>query len=200
MSAPTNQIRQAYDQAVTAYNQDRVHLRTQKYVTQFINELPPQAEVLDLGCGAGTPVDDLILKKGHLVTGLDISAEQLKLARHNCPRAAYILRDLTTLHEHEFQVDGIVCMYTIFHLPRKMHGEWLKILASYLVEGGSLLISFGERDFEGWHDFFGQKIWSSQYSSVKNSELLTAAGFEIKRDEIDTSGREQHQIVLARKK
>jgi hypothetical protein len=57
----------------------------------------------------------------------------------------------------------------------------------------------GDRDFEGIHDFYGVKMWSSHYAPAKNSQLVTQAGFEILLDEVDTSGREKHQIILAKK-
>ncbi len=200
MSDFSSQIRQVYDQAAQVYGQDRQHLRTAKYVTKFLQLLKPRSTILDLGCGAGVPVDDLLLKKGHLVLGLDISPEQIRRARRFSPQAEYQVRDISTLKRNEYQMDGVVCLYTLFHLPRKIHGEWLKVIASYLPPGGPLLISCGEKNFEGWHDFYGFKMWSSQFAPPINRQLLAEAGFSIHLDEMDTSGRETHQIVLATKK
>lgn len=198
-TAPTQQIHLAYNQAFAAYNRDRQRIHTQKYLTKFLNFLKPQSHVLDLGCGAGAPVDDVILKRGHLLTGLDFSEQQLAQARRNCPTGEFVLRDLSTLQPNEYQVDGIVCLYTLFHLPRKHHARWLKTIATYLEPGQPLLISFGEKDFEGWHEFYGQEMWSSQFAPSKNRQLLAQAGFTIELDEIDRSNFEAHQIVLASK-
>ncbi len=199
MSDTRDLIRKAYNQTTKAYNQDRQHFRTQKYLTKFLELLPPQSEVLDLGCGAGTPIDDQIIKKGHLLTGIDFSASQLALARRDCPAGRYLQQDIALLKPFEFSTNAIICLYTLFHLQRETHGEWLKTISSFLPENGLLLISMGESDFEDWHDFYGQQMWSSQFGPNKNRQLLAEAGFEILVDEIDRSNQEAHQIILARK-
>ena len=192
-------IRQAYDQTTKAYNLDRQHFRTQKYLTRFLELIPKQSSVLDLGCGAGFPIDDQVLKKGHLLTGIDFSPSQLVLARKNCPTAEYLQKDIALLKPNEFSVDAIICLYTLFHLSRATHAQWLQTIASYLPKNGYILISMGEADFEGWHDFYGQQIWSSQFGPQTNREMLAAAGFEIVLDEIDQSNHEKHQIIIAQK-
>lgn len=198
--APTAAIRQVYNQTVTAYNVDRAKLRTQKYLTKFLDHLSPQSHILDLGCGSGTPIDDVILKKGHLLTGLDFAEQQLVQARKHCPTGQFILRDLTTLQPNEFTTDGIICLYTLFHLPRHTHAAWLKTIASYLATDAPLLISMGDKNFEGWHEFHGQQIWSSHFGPATNRQMLIEAGFELEIDEIDRSNFEAHQIVLAIKR
>lgn len=190
-------IQQVYDQTVKSYNQSRDELRTQRYLTRFIQYLPKQAHVLDLGCGAGIPIDDVLLKRGFLVTGLDFSSQQLNLARRNCPRAEYIQQDLDTLKPHQFATDGIVCLYTIFHLPRIHHAEWLRTISTFLPPNAPLLISMGDQAFEGWHTFHGQEVWSSHFGPTENRTMLRSAGFTIELDEIDRSGRENHHLIIA---
>lgn len=192
-------IQRVYDQTVKRYNQSRAELRTQRFVTRYMQYLPKQAHVLDLGCGAGVPVDDVLIKRGFLVTGLDFSAQQLALARRNCPRADYQQLDLAELTDHQFSVDGIICLYTIFHLPRLQHAQWLKTIGTYLPKNAPLLISMGDQPFEGWHEFHGEEIWSSHFGPTENRAMLQAAGFSIELDEIDRSGRENHHILIALK-
>jgi len=58
----------------------------------------------------------------------------------------------------------------------------------------------GSTEWEGTEDnFHGVKMFWSHYGSKKNSEIIKNAGFEILLDEIDTSGGEKHQIIMARK-
>lgn len=192
-------IQRVYDQTVKRYNQSRDELRTQRYLTRFMQYLPKQAHVLDLGCGAGIPIDDVLIKRGYLVTGLDFSAQQLVLARHNCPRAAYQQLDLAELTNDQFSADGIVCLYTIFHLPRVQHAQWLKTISTYLPKNAPLLISMGDQPFEGWHEFHDQEIWSSHFGPTENRTMLKDAGFTIELDEIDRSGRENHHLLIALK-
>ncbi|HCC84653.1 MAG TPA: hypothetical protein DEP87_03140 [Candidatus Pacebacteria bacterium] len=196
----TRQIIQAtYDRVAPIYNQDRFNLKTDNYLRQFWRLLPPQSLVLDLGCGDGLSAAVPLVEQGHQVIGWDFSATQLQLAKKNCSTGQFFQRDIATIKPHELSVAGAACLFTLFHISRTQHGQWLKTLASFLPVGGPLLITLGDCEFEGWHAFYGQKIWSSQFGPEKNRLLLEAAGFEILIDELSTSGAERHQIVLATK-
>ena len=192
-------VRDGYDRMANKYLSERDKLKTAKYLQQLMKYLPKNANVLDLGCGAGVPVDDILIKAGHEVLGLDISKEQIKLARKNCPRGDYAVADIAELKENEYQMDGIVCFYTLFHLPRTQHKNLLTIMRSFLRKNGMLLVTMGDREFEGKHVMHGEEMWSSQFGTTKNAQLVTGAGFEILLNEIDNSGGERHQIILARK-
>ncbi|NCN44943.1 MAG: hypothetical protein COU63_02425 [Candidatus Pacebacteria bacterium CG10_big_fil_rev_8_21_14_0_10_36_11] len=191
--------RKAYNQMASRYFGERGQLRSDVYVRRFEGVLPRQAMVLDVGCGAGVPVDDYLIKKGHLVTGIDISETQIQLARKNCPRGAYFVRDLLSLKDREFQVDGIICVYTLFHLPKENHLDLLRLFSSFLSVGGKLLISMGVDDFEGEHELHGERVWSSHYDANRNRELVQMAGFELLMDKVDRTGNEEHLFVLASK-
>lgn len=192
-------IRDGYDKIAQTYLVNRDRLKSGKYVSQLLKYLPKQSTILDLGCGAGVPVDDILLKAGHSVIGMDISPEQIKLARKHCPRGEYLVGDISSLQKNEYSVEAVLSFYTIFHTPRANHGSLLKILASYLNRGGLLLITMGDREFEGEHELHGTKMWSSQFGTAKNRNLVESAGFKIITDELDNSGGERHQIILAEK-
>lgn len=194
-----NLVRDGYDKIASVYLQNRDRLKSGKYVSQLLKYLPKQSTILDLGCGAGVPVDDILLKSGHSVIGIDISSEQIKLARKNCPRGQYMVGDISELSQGEYEVEAVISFYTIFHTPRGNQGKLIKTIASYLKKGGLLLITMGDREFEGEHELHGTKMWSSQFGTAKNRSLVESAGFKIITDELDNSGGERHQIILAEK-
>ncbi len=194
-----NIVRDGYDKVASVYLANRDRLKSGKYIQQLLKYLPKKSRILDLGCGAGVPVDDTLLKAGHTVVGIDISNEQIKLARKKCPEGEYQVGDIRELREGEYKAEAVVSFYTIFHISRDKQAGILKIMASYLVSGGWLLITMGDRKFEGEHILHGVKMWSSQYGTAKNRQLVEQAGFKIILDEIDVSGGERHQIILAQK-
>lgn len=194
-----NLVRDGYDKMAQAYLASRDRLKSGKYIQQLVKYLPKNASVLDLGCGAGIPVDDLLLKAGHSVIGIDISHEQIKLARKNCPRGQYLIGDIQDLEMGEYRVDAVISFYTIFHTPKDSHGKLLRVVASFLKKGGYLLVTMGDREFEGEHELYGAKMWSSQHGTAKNRSLVESAGFKIIIDELDYSGGERHQIIMAEK-
>lgn len=192
-------VKTGYNQVAAAYNRDRDLLKSGRYINKLLQLLRPGSRILDLGCGAGIPVDQELIKKGHLVTGLDISETQIALAKKNCPDGEFIVKDMAGLQKGEYQVDAVVSFYAIFHLFRNQHAKLLHTMASFLPKNGLILITMGDHDFEGTHNFYGTKMWSSHYAPAKNTELVKQAGFKILIDEIDTSGRERHQVILAQK-
>lgn len=192
-------VKKSYDRIANVYLQSRDRLKTGKYVQRLLKYLPKKSTILDLGCGAGVPVDDIFLKAGHSVIGIDNSGEQIKLARKNCPAGDFLLGNIAQLKEKEYQVEAVVSFYTIFHTPRETQGKTFQIIASYLKKGGMLLVTMGDREFEGTHILHGVPMWSSQYGTIKNRKLIEDAGFKILTDEIDLSGGERHQVILGQK-
>lgn len=192
-------IKDGYDKVASTYLVNRDRLKSGKYVQQLLKLLPKKSTILDLGCGAGIPVDDMLIKAGHFVTGIDISSEQIKLARKNCRGGDYVVGDILRLKENEYQVKAVVSFYTLFHFSRSDHLRLIRIFASYLSTDGILLITMGDREFEGPHTLHGVAMWSSQYGTVKNLELVKSAGFKILSNEIDTSGGERHLVIMAQK-
>ncbi len=195
----TNVVRDGYDQIARVYLADRNRLGSGKYVQKLLKLLPKHSTVLDLGCGAGVPIDDVLLKAGHEVIGIDISNEQIKLARAYCPRGRYIVGDIADLEEGTYQVDAVISFYTLFHIPRTEQAKALKIIASFLPKGGMLLLTMGDREFEGSHILHSVPMWVSQYGTIKNKMLVEKAGFKIVFSEMDSSGGEHHQILMAEK-
>ncbi|MBP9669791.1 class I SAM-dependent methyltransferase [Candidatus Woesebacteria bacterium] len=196
----SNLVRDGYDKIAKTYLASRDRLKSGKHVSQLLKRLPKQSTILDLGCGAGVPVDDILLKAGHEVIGIDISSEQIKLARKSCPRGQFLVGDVSELSMDEYDVQAVISFYTIFHTPREEHSKLLKTFASYLKKGGLLLITMGDREFEGGHELHGEKMWSSQFGTAKNRSLVESAGFKIITDELDNSGGERHQVIFAEKR
>lgn len=192
--------RDGYNKIATMYMEQRGRLRSEKYVRQLLKYLPKQSTVLDLGCGGGAPVDDLLLKAGHRVIGIDLSPKMIEMARKLCPRGQYLVGDIRELSEGEYSVQVVVSFYTFFHIPREEQARLLKTIASFLPKGGILLITMGDREFEGTHQMHGEEMWASQYGTERNRRMVEAARFKVILDEIDASGGERHQIILGEKR
>lgn len=188
-----------YNKIAKRYSLSRNQFKNLKYLEKLNSLLKPNSRILDLGCGAGKPIDEFFINHGHKIIGIDISSEQVKLAKKNIPAGSFKIKDIASLKENEFEVEAVVSFYTIFHLPRKKHQKLFKIINSFLRAGGLLLITMGTSDWEGTGDFYKTQMYWSHYGPEKNRKIIEEAGFEIIFDKIDTSGGEKHQITLARK-
>lgn len=192
-------VREGYNKAAENYSSDRNQFKNDKYLDKFI-ELLKQDTVLDIGCGSGVPIDKYLIDRGFKIIGIDISEKQIELAKKKVPEANYEVKDMSELKHEEYQVDGVVSTYAVFHTPREEHQELFNKINSFLPKGGIILVTMGAGEWEGTEDdFHGAKMWWSHYGPEKNREIVKNAGFEIILDEIDTGNNESHQIIIARK-
>lgn len=193
------QVLSAYERLGKKYLDYRRALKSDAYVKMFLRQLDKRSSVLDVGCGVGSPVDDILTKAGHEVVGIDLSPSLIELARKLVPGASYHTQDMRNLRMGEYVVDGIVCLYAIFHIPRSEHKRMLETFASFLPTGGWILISMGDRAYEGVHEMYGVESYSSQWGSVENRRIVESVGFKIHFEEFATSNGERHQMMLAQK-
>ncbi len=186
-----------YDQIADAYLAERRQFKNHTYLHWLIDELPRGSTVLDIGCGAGMPIDEFLIKHGYLVWGFDVSKKQIELARKLVPRASFGVKDMADLEFDEYEVDAVVAFYAIFHIPREQHLDLLKKIRSYLQPGGLLLITMSTKNFESDVKFHGTTLHFSSYDAETNKKMVKEARFEIKFAELDLTGRERHLVVLA---
>ena len=195
-----DKVKKGYNKIAKTYSKGRDKFNNDRYLEKLHGLMKPHSTILDIGCGSGKPVATFFTSRGHKVIGLDISKEQVKLAKLNVPSGQFEIRDMSTLSKGEFSVDVVVSLYAIFHIPRELHLEMLKKINSFLPESGLLLITMGSSDWEGSNkDFFGAEMYWSQYGREKNSEIVKEAGFELLMDEVADIGGEQPQVMLGRK-
>jgi cyclopropane fatty-acyl-phospholipid synthase-like methyltransferase len=190
-------VRKQYNKIADEYLKHRNLFKNDKYLEILINLLPTGATILDIGCGAGIPVDKYLSEKGFKVIGIDISDRQIELATKNVPTGIFERKDMLKLKEKEYSVDAVISFYAIFHTPRKKHLDLFKKIKTFLPKGGIILVTMGCADWEGRNkDFFGGEMEWSYYDAEKNKNIIQKAGFKIIFDEIDRSGGEKHLIVI----
>jgi ubiquinone/menaquinone biosynthesis C-methylase UbiE len=162
--------------------------------------LPPNAAVLDAGCGAGVPFT-LWLSERFCVTGADISGEQLKLARQRVANATFLQQDMIALDVPPAAFDAVTCFYALIHIPRDQHARVLANFYRALKPNQYLLLITGNGDLPGDADkFFGAEMYWSHFDRATSLKMIRNAGFEIIWDKVVSdrpSG--EHVLVLAQK-
>ncbi len=78
-----------------------------RMLVEFSARLKPGARVLDIGCGAGVPATKSLAAR-FVVTGLDISGEQIARARRNVPGATFVVGDVGAVDFPDRSFDGVV--------------------------------------------------------------------------------------------
>ena len=151
-----------------------------KYLDALARGLPAGAAILELGCGAGEPMTR-VLSGQFRVVGLEISPNQLALARTNAPVAALLRGDMAQLPFRDGRFDGVAAFYSMTHVPRAEHPALLGEIARVLRPGGLLVITTGSSDTPDWHeeDWLGAPSFFSHYDGASNTRLVAQAGFEV---------------------
>jgi SAM-dependent methyltransferase len=147
--------------------------------------IPRGADVLELGCGAGIPMTARIAGGRH-VTGIDISPEQIRRARHNVPDATFRVGDMTALEWPEASVDAVVAFYSLTHVPRDDQPALLRRIHDWLRPGGAFVASFGVEDDPGTveADWLGVDMYFSHFSARRNRRLVGEAGLVVERADV----------------
>jgi len=126
--------------------------------------------VIELGCATGHPVGAYLSHIPDIAyKGFDVSPSQIKVAKKefsNVGDCFFVGELLDTLKTTESEsVDGILMLYTLFHLPRTLHAQVLSEAHRVLCPGGQLLFTIGSDNGEGVNcDWMGTKMYWSQFS------------------------------------
>ena len=200
-------VQEGYDRIAEKYiawvESDRSETRT-RYTQVLLDGLPPGASVLDLGCGAGGPTTRALAGRFD-VTGIDISAQSIALARQNVPGARFIESDMADLDLPPGSFDGVVAFYSTIHVPRQEQPALLARIASWLRPGGLMVMTMGihsiQTDYD--EDFLGVPMYWSSFDAETNERLVTDAGLQIVSAQQETEEEDGQAVtflwIVARK-
>ena len=166
---------------------------------KLAHDLPARGKALDLGCGAGVPITQWLAQR-FAVTGVDISARQLELARQHVPGVTLVKADMSTIDFPPGSFAVVVAFHAIIHVPRVEQPPLVSRIHRWLRPGGRFLATWAvsawegeEENWEGW----GAPMWWSHYDAGTNLALLRDAGFLIQSAETHTSDGESWLWILA---
>ncbi|RUR84643.1 class I SAM-dependent methyltransferase [Chlorogloeopsis fritschii PCC 9212] len=158
----------SYDWLFPSVFYQAIHKRLLEYVN-----LPPQANVLDLGCGTGRLLNRLADRFPDLRgTGLDLSSQMLRVARRSNrhhPRLIYIEGKAESLPFADGQFDAVFNTISFLHYPepKQVFAE----VARVLKEGGSFYLA--DTSIPNQAELqFKQIIGGIRLYSQNNRELL----------------------------
>ena len=129
MQEPEQKINKSLRSIQETYNEIAAEFDVTRYkpwpqTVEFIDELPDNSTVLDLGCGNGRNILYLAsLSRGFRIFGLDFSTHLLRIAKEKIKELGlkhsveFILGDVIQLPFASSSLDGIIYVATLHHLP-----------------------------------------------------------------------------------
>jgi SAM-dependent methyltransferase len=193
------QTQSVYERHAGGWDRNRhKHLVERDWFDRFFARLRPAGCILDLGCGAGKPLAEFVLKSGFDLTGIDYSVPMLDLARSRYPTAEWIhgdMRDMRSLLHRHF--DGIFSWDGTFHLSREEQRQLLVDIAAQLKPGGTVMLTVGSWDGEVIGTVEGEPVYHSSLSPEEYQERLDVLGFYDINFVAEDPDCDMHSVVLA---
>jgi len=173
------QIRELNQRFYTSFAQDfsDTRQRIQPGVASILDQVGPEASVLDLGCGNGSAAAGLAAR-GHSgeYAGLDASAELVAIAgESSChPRARFLAADLCE-PDWDAALQGpfehIFCFAVLHHIPgENLRARVVKRAAALLQDGGSMWVS----------------VWNFMASERLKARILPWSAIDIEEREVES--------------
>ena len=162
-SSPHDSTTQVVLQTIDAYERSAAdclarwskrRLRSAPLLTEWLNHLPVDARLLDLGCGGGQDASNF-RQRGYRVVGLDRTNALLLAGRRRDPSLPLVLADLRQLPFQETSFDGLWAAASLMHLPKPVARRILTDLCSLVRPGGFLAatVTYGVKSgivTDGW--------------------------------------------------
>ncbi|MFD6289291.1 class I SAM-dependent DNA methyltransferase [Streptomyces sp. NPDC060205] len=154
--------------------------------------------VADLGCGPGH-VTSLLDSLGLDVSGIDLSAEMIAIARAARPDLRFEVGSMTALDLPDGTLAGAMARYSIIHTPPEQLPTVCAEFHRVLAPGGHLLLAFQAHDDpSALAESFDHKValayrWSPDHMAA----LLTEAGFKEKARLVRAPMEDERQFPQA---
>jgi ubiquinone/menaquinone biosynthesis C-methylase UbiE len=210
-------VKESYDATAKEYAarftkaDDPVRLGYLRRLVQLLQD-KDTAKMLELGCGAGIPATRFVLQNEKPiihVTGNDISAGQLDLARSNLAdyedRLDLLEGDMLALAFPDSTFDVVTGFYSIIHLPREEQTQIMHKIFRWLKPGGLFLANFGVEELptfeqDRWLDHEkGWMFWSG-WGGDASLKMVKDVGLDVLlQEKQQDQGDAEFMWVLASK-
>jgi SAM-dependent methyltransferase len=172
-----------------------------EWLRPVLEELPPGARILDLGCGCGVP-DDALLSERFRVTGVDLSDVQIERARRLVPHATFRRADMTSVAFPHRSFDAVLAFHSIIHVPLPRQPPLFRRILRWLVPGGVFVAILGASRWEGteagWLGSNAAMYWSHADARTY-ARWLEEAGFDVVSHRFVPEGDGGHELFWTRK-
>ncbi len=172
----------------------------------FLKSIPPESEILDLGCGTGIPFGKYTADRGFKLTGIDFSEEMITMAEQNVPQGTFKVQSMEKLKGYE-KYDAIFASYSLQLLSPSSFLKVTELCSKILKHDGLFYLSLNESKTKhgDYAVFMGERMFFRDYSeeeltSVFNRNRLIKLAVDRSIEDSETFGREYMLEMIFRKK
>lgn len=110
-------------------------------VRKWARTLPRGSSVIDLGCGPGFPITEVLVTEGLNVFGVDGSPSFVEAFRRNLPNTPVVCEAVEDSRFFDRTFDGVLAWGLIFLLAPEDQRRVIQRMADILAPGGRLLFT-----------------------------------------------------------
>jgi SAM-dependent methyltransferase len=152
-------------QLITGRRTTRVGADT---ITAWLQTLAPGAAVLDLGCGSGVPVSELLQSAGFQVYGVDASPTLVAEFQRQFPAAKVVCEAVEESAFFNRRFSAVVAIGLLFLLTPEVQYRLIHKVGQVLTPGGQFLFT-SPSQIGRWED-----AWTGRESVSLGAEAYTA--------------------------
>jgi SAM-dependent methyltransferase len=160
-------------------------------MAEWSRVLPEGATVLDLGCGTGVPISQVLMRRGLQVYGVDASPSMIGAFRARFPGVPVQCASVEESDLFGRTFDAVVAWGLFFLLDPGVQRRLIAKIGPVLNSGGWLLFT-AHREFLSWNDAMTDRASVSLgYEAYR--EAIEAAGMTIVETRLDEG--ENHYYI-----
>lgn len=162
-------------------------------VRAWAQSLPQGASVLDLGCGSGVPLTEILVLQGLDVFAIDAAPSLVAAFRHNLPGVPVACEAVAESAFFGRTFDAVLAWGLMFLLPETEQVRLIRRIAQVLTPGGRLLFT-APAQAASWTDVMTGLESRSLGSDAYRRQLVTA-GLTPVRDYEGEGQNHHHEAV-----
>src|ERR1044071_10130640 len=114
-------------------------------VRKWARTLPPGAAVVDLGCGPGFPITEVLVAESLSAFGVDAAPSFVQAFQRNLPNTPVVCETVQDSRFFDRTFDGVLAWGLMFLLSSEDQRHLIERIAGILVPGGRLLFTVPSR-------------------------------------------------------
>jgi SAM-dependent methyltransferase len=164
-------------------------------VRKWARKLPGGAVVIDLGCGPGLPITEVLVIEGLDVFGVDPAPSFVEAFRRNLPNTPVACEAVQDSRFFDRTFDGVLAWGLIFLLSAEDQRRLIHRFTGLLVPGGRLLFTSTAEE-QVWNDAM-TGMESRSLGAREYRRLLADAGFSLTGEYEDVGQNHYFDAVKA---